>query len=138
MYTIVFYMLVELISSSLAQNASMYRIMSSIIYNYCTIAITSGPVAQNVTEETTVNFRCTGQGILFRWIINGELDNSKGALSRGINIIESTLNQNLIESNLTINGALTNNNITIQCLLIGVPYSDGPTNPVLLLIQGNK
>lgn len=101
-------------------------------------AIISGPVAQNVTEGSMAYFRCTGIGILFRWIINEELDNTEGAIKRGINIIDNTLDQatNFKESNLTIEGTLANNNITIQCLLIGVPYSDGPSNHVLLRVQG--
>ena len=112
-----------------------------ILLNYitcCTAAILSSPVSQNTTEGSLATFTCIGIGILFRWIVNGHYDGTAAVKIRGVDIVTKTLNEdtNLKESNLTIPATIQNNNITIQCYMVGIPYSDGPTNPVLLLVQG--
>ena len=106
--------------------------------SYCTAAILSSPVSQNTTEGSVVTFTCIGIGILFRWIVDGHYDGTAAVKSRGVDIVTKTLDEdtNLKESNLTITATIQNNNITIQCYMVGIPYSDGPTNPALLLVQG--
>ena len=115
--------------------------MNSIILSYTscfTAAILSSPVSQNTTEGFLATFTCIGIGILFRWIVDGHYDGTAAVKSRGVDIITKTLNEdtNLKESKLTLPATIQNNNITIQCYMVGIPYSDGPSNPALLLVQG--
>ena len=104
----------------------------------CTAAILSSPISQNTTEGSVVTFTCIGIGILFRWIVDGHYDGTAVVKSRGVDIVTKTLDEDtsLKESNLSITATIQNNNITIQCYMVGIPYSDGPTNPALLLVQG--
>ena len=103
------------------------------------LAITSPPKSVNITEGSTVVFTCTGtRGIFFRWLVNNLFDNHPEVVGRGVTIYTEIIDSELmlIESNLTIPATKDNNNISIQCILVGLTRGDGPTDPAVLLVQG--
>ena len=94
------------------------------------------PTSVNVTEGTTAIFNCTAYSLGFHWLINDEIIEHPHNTQRGIQKIDTTIDDdtNLKIHLLIIPGTAKNNDLTITCYVYD--FITISSNPARLLVQG--